>query len=166
MDAHGWVSIPTISGFNRIKSLTTDEDLVEEVAGISSLLEVRESHIRLSNGQWRQWILPNAKSSPFPEIGNEPHPEMTFPNIGGADLSSSARSKLAGDIHRDVMRQNPSPNLQAAAGLTDKVPGGLEAESATSQGPATDGTLTSTSSPDTSIDDDNNDPHDKLEIIL
>ena len=156
-----------ISSFNRIKSLTADADTVKEVAGMSTILEMCDQNIRLAHEQWRQWVLPDARPSAIGSDGETSAPytgEMPF-GMPGGDLSSQARDKLVGDIHRDVMRSTPS-HLQAASGLTKSVPGGLEAESAASQTTTTDEAhATKTNTPATSVSDDP-DPHDKLEIIL
>jgi hypothetical protein len=163
MDNQGWVDINMISSFNRIKSLTADASVVKEVAGLSSILQIKEEHIRLADGQWRQWVLPDAKQSPIPDDGTEaPYTgEMPFGMPG--DMTSQARDKLVGDIHRDVMRS--ASQLQAASGLTKSVPGGLEAESAASQIATTDEANTESDTPATSLSGEP-DPHDKLEIIL
>ena len=167
MDNQGWVDISMISSFNRIKSLTADADTVKEVAGMSTILEMCDQNIRLAHEQWRQWVLPDARPSAIGSDGETSAPytgEMPF-GMPGGDLSSQARDKLVGDIHRDVMRSTPS-HLQAASGLTKSVPGGLEAESAASQTTTTDEAhATKTNTPATSVSDDP-DPHDKLEIIL
>jgi la-related protein 1 len=167
MDNQGWVDITMISSFNRIKSLTADLETVKEVASLSTILEICDQNIRLAHGQWRQWVLPDARPSAIGSDGEAPvayKGEMPF-GMPGGDFSSQARDKLVGDIHRDVMRSSPM-HLQAASGLTKSVPGGLEAESAASQTTATDEAhATKTNTPATSVSDDP-DPHDKLEIIL
>jgi len=170
MDNQGWVDINMISSFNRIKSLTAELETVKEVGKLSTILEVCDGNIRLAHDQWRQWVLPDARPSDIADEGTPGSPyagEMPF-GMPGLDLTSQARNKLVGDIHRDVMRVNPmsAPHLQAAAGLTKSVPGGLEAESAASQTTTTDeAALTKTNTPATSVSDEQ-DPHDKLEIIL
>lgn len=103
MDTHGWVNIAMIASFNRVKSLTADVEVVKEVAELSSILDVKEQSIRLSQGHWRQWVLPNARVSQIPEDGAEPPFTGELP-FGVGDFSNEARNKLVGDIHRDVMR--------------------------------------------------------------
>lgn len=69
MDSQGWVPIPLIASFNRVKRMTTDVNLVRDALTLSSLVEVHGDHVRLGNGQWRQWILPQAVPSTV-ENGN------------------------------------------------------------------------------------------------
>ncbi|ORX38831.1 hypothetical protein BD324DRAFT_576636, partial [Kockovaella imperatae] len=66
MDSEGWIDIPVIASFNRVKNLTTDVGLVKEVMQLSTLLEVREDKVRLAYGESKRWVLPEAKPSVFP----------------------------------------------------------------------------------------------------
>lgn len=63
MDSKGWIPIPLIASFNRVRQLTPDAQLVKEVLGISSLVEVRDNHVRLANQQWANYVLPGAAES-------------------------------------------------------------------------------------------------------
>lgn len=63
MDQEGWVQIEMIGRFNRIKSLTTDIQLVCEMMKMSGLLEVDESRMLVRRGgDWADWILPAKKT--------------------------------------------------------------------------------------------------------
>ncbi|TDL24585.1 winged helix DNA-binding domain-containing protein [Rickenella mellea] len=64
MDSRGWISIPLIASFNRVKQLTLDAEIVRDVLRLSSLVEVHVGgdHVRLKN-QWSQFVLPDAPSS-------------------------------------------------------------------------------------------------------
>jgi hypothetical protein len=66
MDTEGWISIPMIASFNRIKSLTPEVPLVKEMMELSSLLEVQGEHVRIAGEDAKKWVLPNAQPSPFP----------------------------------------------------------------------------------------------------
>jgi hypothetical protein len=66
MDTEGWISIPMIASFNRIKSLTPEVPLVKEMMELSSLLEVQGEHVRITGEDAKKWVLPDAKASPFP----------------------------------------------------------------------------------------------------
>ena len=66
MDSEGWIDIPMISSFNRIRNLTTDVALVKEVMQLSTLLEVREDKVRLAFGESKRWVLPEAAQSTVP----------------------------------------------------------------------------------------------------
>lgn len=85
MDSEGWIEIPMIASFNRIKSLTPEVAIVKEVMLQSSLLEVKEDHVRLSNGESKRWVLPDAKPSIFP-----------------ADLSQSSPSQSNSEVSADT----------------------------------------------------------------
>ncbi|KAL5514453.1 hypothetical protein ACEPAG_2541 [Sanghuangporus baumii] len=63
MDSKGWIPISLIASFNRVRQLTQDAQLVKEVLGISSLVEVRGNHVRLANQQWANYVLPGAIES-------------------------------------------------------------------------------------------------------
>lgn len=63
MDTLGFVSIPLIATFNRVKSLTSDLAIVREMMDLSSIFEVRGDKVRLSNRGWEQWTLPGAVKS-------------------------------------------------------------------------------------------------------
>lgn len=67
MDSLGFVDIPIIAAFNRVKHLTQDVALVREVLLLSKLVEVREQKVRLVGRGWQQWLLPDAPESEFQE---------------------------------------------------------------------------------------------------
>jgi la-related protein 1 len=62
MDSKGFVFFSVIAGFNRIKQLTTDPDLIKLVCYQSRNIEFRigndgKERLRLREG-WEQWVLP------------------------------------------------------------------------------------------------------------
>ncbi|THH29241.1 hypothetical protein EUX98_g4936 [Antrodiella citrinella] len=61
MDSRGWISIPLIASFNRVKQLTVDLQLVRDVLMLSSLVEVRGDFVRMR--AWQQYVLPAAPPS-------------------------------------------------------------------------------------------------------
>jgi len=63
MDARGWIPVTLIASFNRVRQLTQDIQLVKDVLSLSSLVEVRGGYVRMSNGQWANFVLPDAPSS-------------------------------------------------------------------------------------------------------
>ena len=65
MDSRGWIPISLIASFNRVRALTTESHLVMEVLMLSSLVEVKGSHVRMR--QWQQYVLPTAPASTVPE---------------------------------------------------------------------------------------------------
>lgn len=63
MDSLGFVSLPLLATFNRVKNLTSDLAIVREMFALSKLVEVRGDKVRLANRGWAQWVLPDAKKS-------------------------------------------------------------------------------------------------------
>lgn len=63
MDNRGWIPIQLIASFNRVRQQTQDVQLVHEVLNLSELVEVRDAHVRLRNGQWKSIVLPDAATS-------------------------------------------------------------------------------------------------------
>jgi len=83
MDSEGWIDIAMVSSFNRVKSLTPDNNIIREVMTLSSLLEVREEKVRLANGESKRWVLPDARISTF-------DPDSTFDQALGVPSSVDA----------------------------------------------------------------------------
>ena len=67
MDARRWIPITRIASFNRVRNLTTDVQLVTDVLALSSMLEVRNGHVRTL--QWQQFVLPSASPSQVEDDG-------------------------------------------------------------------------------------------------
>ncbi len=63
----GWIPIPTIASFNRVRTLTPDVQLVTDVMALSSMVEVRNGHVRML--QWQQFVLPTATLSQVEDDG-------------------------------------------------------------------------------------------------
>ena len=99
MDAAGWIDISMIASFNRIKALTPDTPLVKEVMLLSSALQIREEKVRLANGAWRPWRMPDAKSAAFPEDDeiSESISALAAPGIG-LGLDAGATSGVEGAL--------------------------------------------------------------------
>jgi la-related protein 1 len=126
MDSEGWIDIPMIASFNRVKSLTLDTNIIREVLTLSSLLEVRDEKVRLANGESKRWVLPDAKQStlsPEPPVdealgipsGLEGVEPQLQPKYGPGDVEnalmksvppSSSASLLNGD---DSMEKTDTP---------------------------------------------------------
>lgn len=58
MNPEGWISIPLLASFNRIRQLTPDPQLVREVLTLSSAAEVSGEWVRMGGNQWTQFVLP------------------------------------------------------------------------------------------------------------
>lgn len=68
MNQEGWISIPLLASFNRVKQLTRipDAELVREVLTLSSTAEVSGDWVRMANNQWTRFVLPPLTSQPTP----------------------------------------------------------------------------------------------------
>lgn len=58
MNAEGWISIPLLASFNRIRQLTPDPQLVRDVLTLSSVAEVSGDWVRMGGNQWAPFVLP------------------------------------------------------------------------------------------------------------
>ena len=72
MNPEGWISIPLLASFNRIRQLTPDPQLVREVLALSSVAEVSGEWVRMGGNQWGPFVLP----PPTPSAP-QPTPETT-----------------------------------------------------------------------------------------
>lgn len=128
MDSEGWIDIAMITSFNRIKSLTPDPSIIKEVMLLSSLLEVRDDKVRLSYGESKRWILPDAKPSPYVDDGTNassddggesglglsvgwgsiPINNGTEAEKKGLGLGMEGRGGLAQEVKDALMKPSPS----------------------------------------------------------
>jgi la-related protein 1 len=69
MDSRGWIPIPLISSFNRVRLLTVDPSLVREVLVLSTVVEVKDDWVRMSG--WEQFVLPNSAKSEVEDFAFE-----------------------------------------------------------------------------------------------
>ncbi|KAJ2514677.1 hypothetical protein H4217_005623 [Coemansia sp. RSA 1939] len=59
MDSNGYVPLSLVAGFNRIKTVTTDLDLIREVMDSSEKVELNESgNLVRKHGDWATWLFP------------------------------------------------------------------------------------------------------------
>lgn len=58
MNPEGWISIPLLASFNRIRQLTPDPQLVRDVLTLSSVAEVSGEWVRMGGNQWTPYVLP------------------------------------------------------------------------------------------------------------
>ncbi|KAJ3755748.1 winged helix DNA-binding domain-containing protein, partial [Lentinula raphanica] len=63
MDSHGWIPIPLIATFKRVRSITTDVADVRNALAVSSIVEVQGDMVRMKEGEWEQFVLPDAQAS-------------------------------------------------------------------------------------------------------
>ncbi|KAJ9122501.1 hypothetical protein QFC22_001930 [Naganishia vaughanmartiniae] len=157
MDSHGWVDIPMIASFNRIRQVTADESLVKEVAHLSQILEIRDNKMRLRDN-WQVWVFPGARPSIFPEAENSAATrleELAMHGVRVSDLSEETRERIVGDIQRDILR---SKNTQTTA-----PPINTEVGTSVNSAEVAD-EVTAKTSPPASVASDTS--SDKVDIIL
>lgn len=94
MDSQGWVPLRVIAGFNRIKSLTEDINVIRWVCQASRNIEFRpvedgDDRVRKVD-KWEQWVLeiekrqPHAKQDappPLPRGPSPPQPNQMYPSM-------------------------------------------------------------------------------------
>jgi la-related protein 1 len=117
MDSQGWIELSMIASFNRIKSLTPDVAVVEEVMEISSLLELKDGMVRLAGDEAAlRWVLPGARPSKF--AGGSPGAAHLSPRKlagEGAELSLSVPGGMPSAIDTlgpdalDMLHTAPNP---------------------------------------------------------
>jgi la-related protein 1 len=83
MDSQGFVSLEFIAGFNRIKNLSIDLDIIRLVCQQSTVIEYRTSEngqdrLRRKEG-WAQWVLDMAERDPSAQ--NEGPKELNVPQV-------------------------------------------------------------------------------------
>ena len=87
MDSRGWIPIPLLAEFKRVRQLTGDLHTVKDVLILSKQVEVRDDHVRML--QWAQFVLPTAPRSVI---------EVTDPQEGGPPGEAPAEPTL---VHED-----------------------------------------------------------------
>jgi hypothetical protein len=111
MDSLGFVEIPTIAAFNRVKTLTLDLVLVREVLLLSDLVEVREQKVRLANRGWQQWLLPDAPASEFKD---DAPASPAAKADGSVDQATTAVAENAPTAVEELAEAKPTSSEPAA----------------------------------------------------
>ena len=86
----GWLPIPLLASFNRLRSLTMDVQIVAEALSLSPELEVRDDGLVRKRHDWQRWLLP--------QVGGPTSPTPASPD-NKADATSpllSPRSSATG----------------------------------------------------------------------
>ncbi|KZT10382.1 uncharacterized protein LAESUDRAFT_755889 [Laetiporus sulphureus 93-53] len=95
MDSRGWISIPLLASFKRVKQLTLDQQLVKDVLILSSLVEVKDEWVRMR--QWEQFVLPNAVESTVDGERESSQEHTTQPQGGVASAKADVANVEEGD---------------------------------------------------------------------
>ncbi|KAG1642999.1 hypothetical protein G6F44_004276 [Rhizopus delemar] len=91
MDSNGFIDLNFIAGFNRVKGLTTDLDLIREALDNSQIVEHKGDKLRKREG-WETWVMPSVLPGPKP--------------VAAAPIPKS------GPTAAEVAKQNAPPTLQ------------------------------------------------------
>jgi len=91
IDNRGWIPIPLIASFNRVRQLTPDLQLVKDVLTLSTQVEVTGDWVRIH--QWERYVLPTALHSVVE--GSSQHidtPNVAEPHLTSADDGADTAS--------------------------------------------------------------------------
>jgi la-related protein 1 len=123
MDTEGWVPISLIAGFNRVKNLTQDSNLVRASLELSQLLEAKESDssvlIRKKEG-WETWVLPAAGTTAQTTANGKAQIIKSVP-AGPAPIPTLASLAAAPSPKMPTLpkKSTPAPQAQAPANEED-----------------------------------------------
>jgi la-related protein 1 len=98
MDAKGWISIATLSNFNRVKQLTHDYQFVKHVLTLSNFVMVREDWVRMHG--WEGFVLPNAPASTV-ELSEASGNELSSERVEGAEGSIKSEEAEHGEAEAE-----------------------------------------------------------------
>jgi la-related protein 1 len=95
MDEEGFVNLPILAKFNRVRAITLDYALIRDVCVMSTIIELRAApgafdKIRRAEG-WEQWVLPADQRDPSTKDVPEAAPEVPTASAeeSQGDMSSS-----------------------------------------------------------------------------
>ncbi|XP_009334716.2 la-related protein 1C [Pyrus x bretschneideri] len=108
MDAQGWIPISLIASFPRVKSLTTNIQLILDSLRASSIVEVQDDKVRRRN-EWTKWI---STAGQLPAESGSPS------TLSSSVLSDNTLANSFGKMTVEVPSQNsmackPDPNSVA-----------------------------------------------------
>lgn len=96
MDEEGWIPLPVIANFNRVRRITMgyDTKFILDALRNSQILEIREDEKVRRKGDWQQWVFPPeiraSHLAKAEEMGHSPHdPSQTSPGSPHAVPSHS-----------------------------------------------------------------------------
>lgn len=91
MDGQGWVPVSLIAGFNRVKALTSDINLILFALRSSDVVEVKADKVR-RRGDWSKWVLRAGEI----KSASRTQPQDTCINVNTGNIENDA--KLEGQI--------------------------------------------------------------------
>jgi la-related protein 1 len=121
MDACGWISTTLLASFPRVKTLTSELQLVKDVLTLSSLVEVRAEWVRPY--KWSQFVLPDAAPSVF-DSGSMSVEHVTGTLVDVEQLllqNPSAKNDIESSSAAGLSRDSPMVDVIAQAQQTNGV---------------------------------------------
>ncbi|KAF9416861.1 La ribonucleoprotein domain member 1B [Entomortierella beljakovae] len=105
MDDEGYVPLSFVANFNRVKSLTTDLDLIKETLKSSKEIETTGDKIR-KRGDWATWVFPKedgvpaaSKRSSFVPPPRSPHPVIISSSLPSNPAAMSSNNNQSEEWH-------------------------------------------------------------------
>ncbi|KAJ1680173.1 hypothetical protein EV182_000533, partial [Spiromyces aspiralis] len=119
MDTEGYVPLTLISGFNRVKMLTQDLDVVRQALEASEEVEMNEAKDKVrKRGDWSKWLFPKQelvkRHSQSLDSTRDTAPAPTIV-VGAASASAGDASKEEG---KGEIREGPTKTTPTAANNT------------------------------------------------
>ena len=112
MNPEGWISIPLLASFNRIRQLTPDPQLVREVLTLSSVAEVSGDWVRMGGDQWMPFVLPPSTPS-----GHQPTPETA--NVQeSVEEDGNAEEEEEDDVEFVISQEHENPSWMSERHLS------------------------------------------------
>ncbi|TQE07557.1 hypothetical protein C1H46_006877 [Malus baccata] len=108
MDAQGWVPISLIANFPRVKSLTTNIQLILDSLRGSSIVEVQDDKVRRRN-EWTKWISTTGQLTP--ESGSPS--TLSSSALSDNMLANSFEKMTVEGPSQNSMEGKPDPNSVA-----------------------------------------------------
>lgn len=122
MDQEGWVDIPLIATFKKVRAITAnlqsaDLQYIKETLQSSSMLETQGDKVRRQN-DWHKWVIPRESNTATPSSSAAvPSPNVNdlAARLGGVDLNESAgpSSNVDQNHHEVLLNGSTSSNNQA-----------------------------------------------------
>ncbi|KAL1744278.1 winged helix DNA-binding domain-containing protein, partial [Schizophyllum fasciatum] len=69
MSPQGWIHIPLLASFKRVRQLTTDLQVVREVLALSRIAQAQDEWVRPLS--WQQYVLPTQPPAEAPQASTE-----------------------------------------------------------------------------------------------
>ncbi|KAK6938991.1 La-type HTH domain [Dillenia turbinata] len=110
MDEQGWVPITLIAGFNRVKNLTSNIQLILDALRGSTVVEVQGDKVRRRN-EWMKWLSSDKLAASFQRVTVEETSTNSSNTVGKADACSEV---VQSEYLPELTRQSHLSNGEGA----------------------------------------------------